>query len=117
MNASWRRPGGFQSEDFKRRPVEQKDPHDSGTDLFLSKIPLFLPSFAVRHAVFFSLLTAFVVADASAADGVAFFESSVRPLLVKHCYECHSQESGNERAGCCWIARKAGESAVMRVQR
>jgi hypothetical protein len=30
---------------------------------------------------------------APSPDGVAFFESKVRPLLVKHCYECHSAES------------------------
>ena len=24
------------------------------------------------------------------AEGVAFFEKHVRPLLVEHCYECHS---------------------------
>ncbi len=28
------------------------------------------------------------------AAGIAFFETKVRPLLVKHCYECHSTESG-----------------------
>jgi Protein of unknown function (DUF1553)/Protein of unknown function (DUF1549)/Planctomycete cytochrome C len=28
--------------------------------------------------------------DKPSADGVAFFEQKVRPLLVKHCYECHS---------------------------
>jgi Protein of unknown function (DUF1553)/Protein of unknown function (DUF1549)/Planctomycete cytochrome C len=28
-----------------------------------------------------------------AADGVAFFEAKVRPLLIKHCYECHSAEA------------------------
>src|SRR5829696_1673554 len=27
------------------------------------------------------------------ADGVAFFEQKVRPLLVKHCYECHSADA------------------------
>lgn len=27
------------------------------------------------------------------AEGVEFFERRVRPLLVKHCYECHSAES------------------------
>src|SRR5262245_7932476 len=27
-------------------------------------------------------------------DGVAFFESKVRPVLVKNCYECHSAASG-----------------------
>lgn len=34
-----------------------------------------------------------LTAAGAADDGVAFFESKVRPLLVKHCYECHSQES------------------------
>src|SRR4051812_34895956 len=28
-----------------------------------------------------------------AAEGIAFFESKVRPLLIKHCYECHSVEA------------------------
>lgn len=26
--------------------------------------------------------------------GIRFFESHVRPVLVKHCYECHSEQSG-----------------------
>lgn len=26
-------------------------------------------------------------------DELAFFENKVRPLLIKHCYECHSQQS------------------------
>ena len=25
-------------------------------------------------------------------EQTAFFETEVRPLLVKHCYECHSRE-------------------------
>lgn len=32
------------------------------------------------------------------AEQTAFFESRVRPLLAKHCYECHSQE-GKMRGG------------------
>ncbi len=41
------------------------------------------------------------------ADGDAFFEKKVRPILVKHCYECHS-EKANERSGGLWLDRKAG---------
>ena len=26
--------------------------------------------------------------------GLRFFESNIRPILVKHCYECHSNQSG-----------------------
>ena len=61
----------------------------------------------MRHAITLSLLTAFAAAGASAADGVAFFESKVRPLLVKHCYECHSQESGKRKGGLL-LDRKEG---------
>lgn len=34
-----------------------------------------------------------------AQDDVRFFESKIRPVLVKHCYECHSTESGKSRGG------------------
>ena len=36
-----------------------------------------------------------------AADpaGIEFFESKIRPVLVKHCYECHSAESKSLKAG------------------
>jgi hypothetical protein len=36
------------------------------------------------------------LASVSAADdkaGIAFFESKIRPVLVKHCYECHSKDA------------------------
>ena len=33
-------------------------------------------------------------AAADDAAGLAFFESKIRPVLAKHCYECHSAESG-----------------------
>lgn len=36
---------------------------------------------------------------AADAGGTKFFETEVRPLLVKHCYECHSQESGKAKGG------------------
>jgi cytochrome c553 len=34
-----------------------------------------------------------------AQDDVRFFESKIRPALIKHCYECHSTESGKARGG------------------
>lgn len=33
------------------------------------------------------------------AAGMAFFESKIRPVLVKWCYECHSAESGAAEGG------------------
>ncbi len=33
------------------------------------------------------------------ADQLTFFEARIRPLLVKHCYECHSSESEELQGG------------------
>ncbi|QIF04411.1 PSD1 and planctomycete cytochrome C domain-containing protein [Roseimicrobium sp. ORNL1] len=38
-------------------------------------------------------------ARAEDAASVAFFESRIRPVLVEHCYECHSAESGKSKGG------------------
>ena len=46
-----------------------------------------------------------------AQDDVLFFESKIRPVLVKHCYECHSTESGKTRGGLkvdSWEALERG---------
>jgi hypothetical protein len=34
-----------------------------------------------------------------ADDGAEFFERRVRPLLVEHCYECHSEQAGTREGG------------------
>ncbi len=41
------------------------------------------------------------------AAGVRFFESNVRPVFVKHCYECHSKQSGTAEGGLRLDARQA----------
>jgi len=40
------------------------------------------------------LLTAASTQAAEDPEKLAFFEAKIRPLLVKHCYECHSAEAG-----------------------
>ena len=41
------------------------------------------------------LLACWASGNAQGQDpGIDFFESKVRPLLIDHCYECHSTESG-----------------------
>jgi len=42
-------------------------------------------------------------------EGFAFFESRIRPLLVKHCYECHSQQTSNAKGGLQLDSREALE--------
>lgn len=46
-------------------------------------------------------------AEELSQDDHDFFEKKIRPLLVQHCYECHSEESG-EPAGNLLLDRKAG---------
>src|SRR5687767_5284709 len=61
-----------------------------------------LPRSAIPSLVAFAVATAASVAAASAAAptpdpaGVEFFESRIRPVLVQHCYKCHSEASGDK---------------------
>lgn len=47
-------------------------------------------------AVLMSLTT---LAGVRGDDGAEFFELHVRPLLVAHCYECHSEQAGTREGG------------------
>lgn len=38
-------------------------------------------------------------AEQFSEEQIAFFERRIRPLLVKHCYECHSSDSDNLQGG------------------
>lgn len=53
-------------------------------------------------------------APVPSAPDLAFFESKVRPLLVKRCHECHSRESGRSKGGLLLDSRagwrKGGEN-------
>ena len=47
---------------------------------------------------------------ASASDdrkGIAFFERNIRPLLSKHCYQCHSSEA-TKLKGNLYLDSRAG---------
>jgi len=47
-----------------------------------------------------------VTADDSPQD-LAFFEKEIRPLLIKHCYECHSEQAGKQEGGLL-LDRRSG---------
>jgi hypothetical protein len=49
------------------------------------------------------------VAMATPADEakIAFFEKTIRPILIKRCYECHSAESGKTKGGLSIDSREA----------
>ena len=41
------------------------------------------------------------------AGQAAFFETHIRPALIEHCYECHSEEH-DKRKGGLWLDRRSG---------
>ena len=45
-------------------------------------------------------------ADPEAAD-VAYFETHIRPILIQHCYACHSEQKGKRKGGL-WLDRRDG---------
>ena len=74
----------------------------------------------LRSTTTFMLIWASTVAAPAFADkanpsvapkpdrkGIAFFESRIRPVLVKHCYDCHSVESGSAEGGLRVDSRRA----------
>lgn len=44
-------------------------------------------------------LIVYVCTCAVRGEDVSFFESKIRPVLVKQCYECHSVETGKSKGG------------------
>jgi hypothetical protein len=63
-----------------------------------------LPALMSRFftAFFFALTSV-----AGASEGTAHFESKIRPVLVQHCYKCHSEAEG-ERKGGLLLDRQSG---------
>ena len=45
------------------------------------------------------LLSLMMTLSCDSADDVAFFEKKIRPVLIEHCYECHSASSKTIRGG------------------
>jgi len=58
--------------------------------VFMKAIPI-----ALTIALHTSIATAAPADDAK----IAFFEKTIRPILIERCYECHSVESGKSKGG------------------
>ena len=54
---------------------------------------------AVLSAVVSWCAGSFVSAQELTSDELNFFESKIRPVLIKECYSCHSDQAGNVRGG------------------
>lgn len=46
-------------------------------------------------------------AESVSPTALAFFESKIRPALIEHCYDCHSEESGAAEGGLRLDTREA----------
>ena len=55
----------------------------------------FLSVMTALTASLIACATSVVAADTDAA----FFEKHIRPILVTHCYECHSEQAGEQQGG------------------
>ncbi len=73
---------------------------------------------SIGGALAVGLMAAVRVAAADAA-GVAFFEQKIRPVLVEHCYECHSDQAKKIKGGlrldsrAGWLAGGDGGTAAI----
>src|SRR4051812_27829116 len=78
--------------------------------LTLSPRSMTLPT-VFRRSLAGLLLLVLLTAAAGAAEpdpeGIAFFEKRVRPILVAHCYECHSVDS-KEKGGNLLLDSRPG---------
>ena len=66
--------------------------------------------FAKIQAALMWPLAGLLVAVASAAEdsaGLEFFEKKIRPVLVEHCYSCHSKEAETVKGGLLLDTREA----------
>ena len=53
------------------------------------------------------LFTEYRMSSVHADDGITFFEQKIRPVLVEHCYDCHSGRSATLK-GNLLLDSKAG---------
>ncbi|MEQ1831228.1 MAG: c-type cytochrome domain-containing protein, partial [Pirellula sp.] len=83
-------------------PLPAKAAYPPMNALFRCKFNILCMASALAATALFS--SGFLNAQ---TDGVAFFESKIRPVLVQHCYECHSH-TANELAGGLGLDTKLG---------
>jgi mono/diheme cytochrome c family protein len=91
----------------KKENKESRKARKRESNSILSWFPGFFVGF------FFFSLSGVALAEASKASlaldpkHVLFFESKIRPLLVEHCYSCHSVEKGKKKGGLHLDTRSA----------
>ncbi len=77
----------------------------------LRAVPGSGPLLIVVGLVWLSCATNISAGEPKTADaaGIEFFEKKVRPVLVQHCYKCHSHAGGKMRGGLALDSRSGWE--------
>lgn len=72
------------------------------------------PSLVLSFIVLFSATSTFTREmsgpDPVSGESIDFFEKKIRPVLIKHCYECHSSEGKKSKGGLLLDTREASRS-------
>lgn len=72
--------------------------------------------YRVQFCLWFLLWGTTFYSVSRADEEVDFFESKIRPVLIEHCYQCHSQEYGLSKGGLALDSRegirRGGESGA-----
>jgi len=63
-------------------------------------------SFLACLAIALTAWSTTAVEAQSSAEGVTYFEKHIRPLLVSHCYKCHSTSTGKREGGLLLDSRR-----------
>ena len=79
----------------------------SKTVQFLRKTALSFVAIMVLASVFFTSLPVTAAEINATSAQIEFFESKVRPILVDHCYTCHSQKSEKLKGGLLLDTRES----------
>ncbi|MSQ96097.1 MAG: DUF1553 domain-containing protein [Gemmataceae bacterium] len=58
-----------------------------------------LCNLAARAVIVLLLYLLYLVPSAASQEGNDFFERKIRPVLVQHCYSCHSNEAKKQKGG------------------
>ena len=81
----------------------------SATNLY-TPLLYFADSHFMKHNVFiFWLMLTPIHGLLAKKGGINFFEKEIRPILIEHCYECHS--SGKKVRGGLLLDSRAGIEA------
>jgi len=89
----------------KRRPLHALQSRSLARPLAAVSLVALVIGHATADVVQAEAVTGSREAASTRAEDMEFFESKVRPLLVQHCAECHSAQTGDPEGGLSFDSR------------